>query len=247
MEFTIFLVAFIVTFIWILIPGMTSSLGVSSMVLLGVPIQLSKTTFQIGVLWGNMMGFLALYKKQKVNRSLIILLMWTALIGGYIWSNILVTISTPILFRLTWLFLILVLLAQIYSKDLGVIEKELTHGRKFFGVLLYALLYIFYSVFPMGAGAIFHAVDTTVFRITILQSRILTGYSAIPFLIGFLLPVITTWTYNIYYILMYGLWSGIGWYLWARSWLKLGNIWLKKIIMLWLFCLGIYFLFFAKV
>lgn len=246
MAFFIFIISFVVSFIGILIPGMTSSLGVSSMVLMGIPIQIAKTTFQIWATWSNIMWFIALRKSQKIDSHLAMELIIVSILGGYIGSQVLVTIDTVLLFRLTWLFLIIVLIIQVFFKDIGVIEKQLSHKRKYFGIFLYGILYVFYSVFPMGAGAIFHTVDTLVFRITILQSRILTGYCTIPFLLGFLIPVIQSWTYNLSFMIMYLLGSWIGWYLWAHSGLKLGNTILKKILMIWLFCLGIYFIFFAK-
>ena len=48
LEIQVFFIAFFISFIGILIPGMTSALGVSSMILIGFPVQIAKTTFQIG-------------------------------------------------------------------------------------------------------------------------------------------------------------------------------------------------------
>ena len=53
-EVLIFIIAFSSAFIGLLIPGVASALSVSSLILVGIPIQLSKVTYQLGNLGINL-------------------------------------------------------------------------------------------------------------------------------------------------------------------------------------------------
>lgn len=245
LEIAIFLIGFIVSFIGILIPGMTSSLGVSSMILLGLPIQIAKTTFQVGSAGASIGGALWLMKTQKLRMTLLVPLMLNAIIAWYIWGHILITIPTDILTKLTGVFMILLLIINISIKSLWIIAEEVTHRRKIIGFIVYFLMNIFYSVFPMGAGVLYQFVHVFFFRVTNLQARFLGTLLTWPFVIGFIIPVIDSGFYSLSFMISYTIWGLLGGYLGAKSGLKFGNSGLRKILIGWLFLLGTYFIFFA--
>jgi hypothetical protein len=147
-----------------------------------------------------------------------------------------------LLLKLTWAFMIGLLLVNSFSKSLGVISSEISKRRKYVGFSAYFLLNIFFSVFPMWAGVLYQFLHTFFFRVTNLESRLMWCILTIPFVLGFIVPVIQSGFYNVIHILMFTIGWYIGWYVWAHSGIKLGNTWLKKILMAWLFLLGIYFL-----
>lgn len=246
-ELYIFIIAFVVSFIGILIPGMTTSLGVSSMMLLWIPIQTAKSTFQVGAIWASIWGLLVLRKSNKIDTKLLLYLAILSIISWYIGWNILVSIPAYILMKLTGLFMILLLIINFSSKSLGIVNEVASLRRKVIGYVSLFCAYIFYSVFPMWAGVLFQFIYTFFFRVTHIEWRYLTTLLSIPFVSSFMIPVFLSGIANIQYIIIYIVWSFIWWYLWAHSGLKLWNTILKKILMVWLFCLGMYFLFFAKV
>ncbi len=245
LEFQIFLIALISSFLWQIVPWMTSALSVSVLILLGIPVQVAKTTYQIGNVWVNLWVLFPLLKSQRLRKDIIIPLFFIALIWWYIWWSILITLPTDILLKLTGIFMMILLLANIFSKSLWVITKEVTKWRKYAGFIAYFILNIFFSIFPMGTGVLFQALHTFFFHVTNLEARLIGCVLTTPFAIGFIFPVITSGLYNISYMILFTVWWYLGWYLGAHSGIKLWNFWLKRMLMIWLFAVGTYFLLFA--
>ena len=241
----IFIIAFISSFLGLLVPGVASALSVSSLILLWIPVQLSKTTYQLGNIGINIWALVPLLKTQKLRKDLIYPLILIALLWGYIGWRILINIPNSILLKLTGAFMILLLLINIFSHSLGVISEEISKKRKVIGFISYFILNIFFAIFPMGTGVLFQFSHTFFFRITNLESRLMWCFLTTPFIIGFIFPVIESGIYNLIYALIFGFGGYLGGYLWAYSGIKLGNVWIRKILMFWLFCLWIYFLIFA--
>jgi uncharacterized membrane protein YfcA len=148
-ELYIFIIAFVVSFIGILIPGMTTSLGVSSMMLLWIPIQIAKSTYQVGNAWVNLWTLWPLLKSQKLKKWILMPMLIISWVSGFIGWNILVSIPTIILMKLTGTFMIIMLLFNLYLKPLWVIVQEISRRRKLMWYISYFLLNIAYSIFPM--------------------------------------------------------------------------------------------------
>jgi uncharacterized membrane protein YfcA len=244
-EIQIFLIAFISSFVGLLIPWVASALSVSTLILTGLPVQLAKTTYQLGNIGINLGALVPLLKSQKLRKDLIYPMILIALIGGYLGGKLLINIPNDLLLKLTWAFMIILLLINIFSKWLGVLSWEISKRRKIWGFISYFFLNVFFAIFPMGTGILFQFSHTFFFRVTNLESRLMGCFLTMPFMIWFLFPVIESWVYNLVYAIIFGVWGYFGGYLWAHSGIKLGNSWLKKLLMGWLFLLGIYFLFFA--
>lgn len=244
LELSIFLVALIASFIGMMIPWVSSALSVSSLILLWIPVQLAKTTYQVWNLGINIWGLIPLLKTQKLKKQLMIPLFWISLVSGFVWGIILVNIPGIILIKLTWVFMIILLIVNIFSKSLGVISHEISQKRKYLGFIGYFILNIFFSIFPMGMGILYQFHHTFFFRITNLEARLMGCILTIPFVFGFIIPVIQSGFYNIVHIVIFTLGGYFWWYIWAKSGIKIWNRWIKKLLMWWLFCLWIYFLFF---
>lgn len=245
LEVSIFLIALISSFIGIMIPWVSSALSVSSMILLWIPIQIAKTTYQIGNAWTNLWGLIPLLKSQKLRKDLIIPLCFITFISWVIWGKILINIPSDILMKLTWVFMMLLLVVNIYSKSLWILPSEISKRRKVLGFWAYFTLNIFFSIFPMWSGILYQFLHTFFFRVTNLEARLMWCITTLPFVAWFIFPVIQSWFYNITYMFLFTLWWYLWGYIWAKSSIKLWNSILKKILMFWLFGLGIYFLFFA--
>lgn len=244
-EIQIFLIAFISSFIGLLIPWVASALSVSTLILTGLPVQLAKTTYQLGNIGINLWALVPLLKTQKLRKDLIYPMIFIALVWGYLGGKILITLPNDLLLKLTWAFMIAMLVVNIFSKWLGVLTWEISKRRKFWGFISYFLLNIFFAIFPMGTGILFQFSHTFFFRVTNLESRLMGCFLTMPFIIWFLFPVIESGIYNLVHAIIFGVGGYFGAYLWALSGVKLGNTVLKKLLMSWLFLLGIYFLFFA--
>jgi uncharacterized membrane protein YfcA len=97
----------------------------------------------------------------------------------------------------------------------------------------------------MGIGVMYQFFYTVVFRMTILEAKIIGKISHIPFVIGLIIPVYLSGFYSISYILLYIAGSYIGSFFGTKHGIHIGNAVLKNVIMLWLGVIGLYFLFFA--
>ena len=245
-EIYIFLVAFLSSFIGLIIPGIASALSVSSLILFGIPVQIAKTTYQIGNLGINLGALIPLFRSQKVRKDLMIPLLLISFISWFLWGEILVNIPPSLLLKLTGFFMIVLLSVNIFSRSLGTVSAQPSKRRKYAGFFGYFVLNILFSIFPMGMGVLYQFLHTFFFRVTNLESRLMGCFLTIPFIVGFIFSIFHTGIYNMSYAVFFGLWWYFGGYVGAKSSIKLGNTWLKKILMTWLFFLGIYFLFFAK-
>ncbi len=244
-EVSIFLIALASSFIGLLIPGVASALSVSTLILMGIPIQLAKAIYQIGNLGINLWALLPLLRTQKLRWDLIIPLSFLALVGWFLWGKILVDISPEVLLKLTGWFMIVLLLVNILIPSLWLITSEVSKKRKFTGFFGYFVLNILYSVLPMGTGILFQFLHTFFFRVTNLQARLMGCFLTTPFVVWFIFPLIQSGVYDIRYMIIFSIGGYIGGFIGAKSGIKLGNTWLKKILIGWLFLLGIYFLLFA--
>lgn len=245
MDLYIFLIALLSAFIGLLIPGVASALSVSTLILIWIPVQLSKVTYQLWNLGINLWALFPLLKTQKLRLDLIIPLSIIALIWGYIGWKVLIEIPWALLLKLTWGFMIVLLLINILHPSLWTIAGESSKRRKAWWFFWYFILNILFSVLPMGTGILFQFLHTFFFRVTNLQARLMWCFLTTPFIIGFIFPVIESGIYNLKYAIIFWAWGYLGWYLWAKSGIKLGNHWLRYIFIGWLLIIWIYFLFFA--
>ena len=244
-EVLIFIIAFSSAFIGLLIPGVASALSVSSLILVGIPIQLSKVTYQLGNLGINLWALVPLFKTQKLRLDLIFPLSIIALAWGYIGWKILIEIPWVLLLKLTWGFMITLLVINLLHPSIWTIAWVVSKRRKLWWFFGYFILNIIFSILPMGTGILFQFLHTFFFRVTNLQARLMWCFLTTPFVLWFIFPVIESWIYNIRYALIFWIWWYLGWYLWAKSGIKLGNHWLRYILIGWLFLTWIYFIFFA--
>lgn len=245
LELQILIIAFVSSFLGLIVPWSSSALSVSSMILLGIPVQLAKIIYQIWNLWINIGALIPLLKTQKLRMDLVIPLGTIALVSGFLWGKILIIIPTDILLRLTGAFMISLLLINLFSKSIWIKSSHVSKKIKNIWFLAYFFLNLFYSLFPMGMGILYRFLHTFFFRVTNLEAQLMGCVLTIPFVLGFMIPVISWWFYNISHIVFFTIGWYFWWYIWAHTAIRLGNFWLKKILMTWLFFLGIYFLFFA--
>lgn len=241
----VFFIAIIASYIGAFIPWVSSSLTISTLMLLGIPPQIAKSTFQVwGV--GIALGWLrALMKNQKIHTEHILSFLIIAFISWILWGSILVTLPTDILVKLTGFFMIAFLLVNLYQKELWIISRDITRRRKWLGYGSYFFLNMFGSVFPMGIGVVYQFFYTYVFRMTILESKIIGKFTYIPFILGIIIPVYISWFFDVSYILAFTIGSYVGSHFGIKHGLHIGNMVLKKILIIWLLIIGLYFLFFA--
>ena len=245
MDLAIFIIAFFSAFIGLLIPWVGSSLSVSSLILIGIPVQLSKVTFQLWYVGSNLWALIPLLKTQKLRLDLIIPMGFIALVGGYIGWKLLIDIPNEVLLRLTWWFMIVLLVINIIHPSIGIIAWVISKKRKVWWFLAYFVLNIIYAILPMGMGILFQFLHTFFFRVTNLEARLMWCFLTIPFIVWFIFPVLQSGIYNLRYALIFGVWWYLGGYIGAKSGIRLGNSWLRYPLLGWLSIIWIYFLFFA--
>jgi uncharacterized membrane protein YfcA len=132
-EFGIIIIGFLGSYIASLIPGTGSAIAISAMILMGIPPQIAKTTFQIGLIGFCFGGMRQLLRSEHIRREYLIIFSCLCLLWGYIGGNILITIPTPLLLKLMGFFMIILLLANIFSRETGIISREISRKRKWIG------------------------------------------------------------------------------------------------------------------
>lgn len=227
------------------VPWVWSSLSISSMMLLGISPQIAKSTFQLWLFWFCIGWLRDLLHTQKIHREYFIIFSIIALIWGYIGGNILVTIPTDMLIKLTGFFMFVLLAFNLTQKDLWILSKHISRKRKFIGYIISLILCVATSVFPMWSWVVYQFFYTYVFRLTILEYKVLSKVTYFPFIVWLIVPLYLSGLLNISYVIAYFLWSFIGAHFGTRHGILVGNKWLKNILILWLMLLGVYFMIFA--
>jgi len=227
----LFVVGFIASFVGNFVSGGVSLVGVSSMLFLGIPPHLALATQAVGTLGWRIGGLRQFWQAKKIVWKLVIPLSIIAFIGATIGSHILVVTNAAVLNRVVSILILLFIPLSLFKKNLGVGKVKTSKTKEYFGYLFYFLASIWTGFFSAGAGIFFLYIYMYFFGLTILE---LKGTDKIPgiFLdIGSIIVFATSGIFNPLYLLAYVPGTFLGSVLGAKYAIKLGNKWLRIIIL----------------
>lgn len=228
----LFFIGFIASFIGNFVSGGISLISLSSMMFFGIPPQLAMSTYSIGAFFWRIGGFKQFLKAKKIVWKLVIPLSIAAFLGSILGARILISVDEELLNKITALLILLFIPLSLIKKDLGVKRVDISKTRSNFGYAAYFLMSIWAGFFAAGTGIFFLYLYMWFFGLTILEIK---GTDKIPgmFLsIGATVAFIFSGILNPLYLLFFVPGAFLGSVLGAKYTIKLGDKWLRIIILI---------------
>jgi len=228
----LFLIGFIASFVGNFVSGGVSLIGISAMLLLGVPPHLAVATQTVGTLGWRIGGLGAFLKAKKVVWKFVLPLSICAFLGSTIGAHILVATSEQFLNKIIGFIILLFIPLLLIKKNLGVERIGASKTREYLGYLFYFLIAIWTGFFSAGTGIFFLYVYMFFFGLTILE---LKGTDKIPgiFLdIGAIIVFAISGIFNPLYLLAFFPGMLLGSSLGAKYAIKLGDKWLRVLVLI---------------
>jgi len=228
----LFFVGIVASFVGNFVSGGTSLIGISTMLLLGVPPHLAVATQTVGTLGWRIGGLREFLKAKKIIWKLVLPLSIIAFLGSMIGAHILVATSDQLLNKIVGLVILLFIPLSLIKKNLGIEKLNVSKKREYLGYFFYLLTAIWTGFFSAGTGIFFLYVYMFFFGLTILE---LKGTDKIPgiFLdIGAIIVFATSGIFNPLYLLAFFPGMLIGSSLGAKYVIKLGDKWLRTFVLI---------------
>lgn len=224
--------------------GAGGLISVPSLVFLGLPPQIAIATDRLGTIGQTFTALIKFWKAKKIVWKYVPILAVISLAGSLIGANILLNVDQKILESVVGV-LILILLPLIFlKKDLGVKQAKPSRSKTIVGLLVYFAIMIFAGFFGQGTGPMIFYALTFFLGLTMIE---VLGTGIIPWFVLSISSVIIfalngIIDYKIGIVLFVTM--SIGSYIGAHVAIKKGDLWVKRLFVLFVIILGIKLLFF---
>lgn len=219
----LFFIGLIASWIGGFISGGVSLVGVTGMMLLGLPAQVTMPAYFVGSLAARTGHFREYLRADKIVWRHVFPLSFATFLGSMVGAHILLTTDPPTVKSIiNWVILLFVPLAFIKTR-LGIERIKVSRRREYVGYVVYFLIAAWTGFFAAWAGLLMLYAYLLFFGMTILEIK---GTDSIPgaFLdIGALVVFLQAGSVHIPYALAFAPGMIIGTVLGARTALKLGN------------------------
>ncbi|MEK6921020.1 MAG: sulfite exporter TauE/SafE family protein [Nanoarchaeota archaeon] len=224
--------------------GAGGLISVPSLIFLGLPPQIAIATDRFGTIGQTLTTFFKFWKAKKIVWKYVPILAVISLAGSLIGANILLNVDQKILESVVGI-LILILLPLIFlKKDLGVQQAKTSKSKTVFGLLIYFTIMVFAGFFGQGTGPMIFYALTFFLGLTMIE---VLGTGIIPW---FVLSVSSVIIFALNGIIDYKIGivlfitMSIGSYIGAHVAIKKGDLWVKRLFVLFVIISGIKLLFF---
>jgi len=224
--------------------GAGGLISVPSLVFLGLPPQIAIATDRLGTIGQTFTALIKFWKAKKIVWRYVPILAVISLAGSLIGANILLNVDQKILESVVGV-LILILLPLIFlKKDLGVKQAKPSRSKNIVGLLIYFAIMIFAGFFGQGTGPMIFYALTFFLGLTMIE---VLGTGIIPWFVLSISSVIIfalngIIDYKIGIVLFITM--SIGSYIGAHVAIKKGDLWVKRLFVLFVIISGIKLLFF---
>ncbi len=224
--------------------GAGGLISVPSLVFLGLPPQIAIATDRLGTIGQTFTALIKFWKAKKIVWKYVPILAVISLAGSLIGANILLNVDQKILESVVGI-LILILLPLIFlKKDLGVKQAKPSRSKTIVGLLVYFAIMIFAGFFGQGTGPMIFYALTFFLGLTMIE---VLGTGIIPWFVLSISSVIIfalngIIDYKIGIVLFITM--SIGSYIGACVAIKKGDLWVKRLFVLFVIISGIKLLFF---
>lgn len=228
----LFLIGFVASFVGNFVSGGISLISLSSMIFFGVSPQIAMSTYSIGSFFWRVGGFWQFLKARKIVWKLVLPLSIAALLGSAIGARILISVNESLFNKVAAILILLFIPLSLIKKNLGVKKLDISKTKRNIGYLLYFLLSIWAGFFAAGTGIFFLYLYMWFFGLTILEIK---GTDKIP---GMFLSLGATITFLVSgvvsptYLLCFIPGAFVGSVLGAKYAIKLGDKWLRIIVLI---------------
>ena len=224
--------------------GAGGLISVPSLVFLGLPPQIAIATDRLGTIGQTFTALIKFWKAKKIVWKYVPVLAVISLAGSLIGANILLNVDQKILENVVGV-LILILLPLIFlKKDLGIKQIKPSRSKTVVGLLIYFAIMIFEGFFGQGTGPMIFYALTFFLGLTMIE---VLGTGIIPWFVLSISSVIIfalngSIDYKIGIVLFISM--SIGSYIGAHVAIKKGDLWVKRLFVLFVIISGIKLLFF---
>lgn len=225
--------------------GAGGLISVPTLVFLGLPPQVAIATDRFGTIGQSFTAFLKFWNAKKIVWKYVLVLAIISLTGSLIGANILVGVDPKILQKIVGILLVIFLPLIFLKQNIGIQQTETSKSRKIIGLVIYFLIMIFGGFFGQGTGPLIFYALTYFLGLTMIEV-LATG--VIPWfvlslssLVIFALNGIVD--YKVGIVLLVGM--AIGGYVGAHVALKKGDVWIKRLFVLFVIASSIKLLFFS--
>lgn len=224
--------------------GAGGLISVPALVFLGLPPQVAIATDRFGTIGQSITSFLKFWKAKKIVWKYVPVLATISLLGSIIGANILVNVDPKNLQKIVGILLVVLLPLIFLKQNLGVHQSQVSKSKTVVGLLIYFLLQTYGGFFGQGTGPLIFFALTYFLGFTMIEV-LATG--VIPWLVLslsslviFTVNGIIDWRNGV--ILFIGM--TIGGYIGAHIALKKGEVWVKRLFVLFVVISSIKLLFF---
>lgn len=228
----LFAIGFVASFVGNFVSGGTSLISISSMLFLGVPPHLAVATQTVGTFGWRLGGLSQFMRANKIVWKLVLPLSILAFIGSTVGAHILVSTSEQLLNKIVGFIILVFIPLSLMNKKLGIEKTEISKPKEYLGYFFYLAVSIWAGFFAAGAGMFFLYIYMYFFSLTILE---LKGTDKIPgmFLdIGAIIVFFINGIFNPLYLVAFFPGMFLGSTLGAKYAIKLGDKWLRVIILI---------------
>lgn len=216
--------------------GAGGLISVPSLVFLGLPPQVAIATDRLGTIGQTLAALLKFWK--KIAWKYVPVLAVISLFGSVIGANILLNINPKMLQAAIGAFLLVLLPVIFLKQDIGVKHVKRGKSRALFGLAIYFFIMIFGGFFGQGTGPLVFYALTYFLGFTMIEVLatgtvpwlVLSVSSLMIFALNGLVD------YRIGIVLLAGM--TIGGYIGAHLALKKGNLWIKRLFVLFVIMLA---------
>jgi len=224
--------------------GAGGLISVPSLIFLGLPPQVAIATDRFGLLGQTFASLARFWKTKKIVWKYVPVFAVISLVGSLIGANMLLDTNPKILESIVGVLLFILLPLIFLRKDIGIKRVKMSPTKKIIGFILYFFIMTFGAFFGQGTGPMIFYALTFFLGFTMLE---VLATNIIPwFVLSISSLIIFAFNgiidYRIGIILLIGM--AAGGYIGAHVALKKGDVWVKRLFVLFVIVLGIKLLFF---
>lgn len=217
---------------------------VPSLILLGLPPQVAIATDRFGTIGQSLTAGYAYWKAKKIVWKYVPIFAILSLGGAAIGTSLLLTVDAGTLQKIISVLSLLLLIIVIAKRDVGVKHVSKSMLAKTAGLVLYFLLMIFGGFFGQGMGPLLAFVLMYFIGLTLIE---VLATSIIPWLVlsvasSVLFGLRGLINYQLGVVLLVGM--SLGGYLGARVAIQKGDLWVKRLFVLFVIVISAKLLFF---
>lgn len=211
--------------------GAGNILTIPLVIFLGYPIHTAIAVNRFGTVGLTAFGYAKFREKGLVNHKIGFFMSGFTLVGAYFGTKIVLQTGADVLEKIVGIIIIVMIIFAVFNKNIGINSKKIGKRHMVIGAVLSLLLGMYIGFIGLGAGTFLIYLGVLVFGQTFLQS---TATIKIPGGIASALSALIFWLngkliWDVAVVLFVSM--SIGSYVGAHYSDRIGNIWLRRLVL----------------